>query len=153
MTAFRTCVGCHLHGLQCEARDGLKAALAGLSITSVKWRCKSRRPMFAPGDPVWARTVADYGDETTRDDFPATIIRLLGTSALVFISQGSESRGGYIFETSGNGFCKLPLSRLFERDGAKETLCRYCDAPASHGHIPGYSCSMEFGPALSQEGE
>lgn len=143
---LRTCHGCAKEKVPCIDREAFKDALRGLGVTSVKWKCKSRVSAYEPGDPVWARTQAFYaghGEDGCVDDFPATVIRVMGTKAVVFIAPGSLGAGGeYQFEANNNGFCKIPLSRLKKRDGMRESVCRYCQMPESQGHAEGYSCTM-----------
>ncbi len=98
-------------------------------------------------------TVAGYGphyidDEGNpfRDEFPAIVIRNIGTKALVFIQPGITGRGGdEKFEASNGGFCKIPLSRISPRDGPREVVCWSCNQPESLGHIEGYSCAFKPG--------
>lgn len=132
----------------------MRASIAGLGITSIKWRCKSRRPAFAPGDPVWAETYAFYtesSDEGVRARFPATVINFGGAKALVFIASGalSDGKDQYEFEAQSNGFCNLPLSRLTPRDGERDEVCRHCQRPASQGHAVDYPCT----PSAYVEGQ
>ncbi len=54
MTAWRTCVGCHLQGKPCETRNDMRKPLKGLGVTSTKWKCHEREPRYRVGGPVWA---------------------------------------------------------------------------------------------------
>lgn len=149
MTAFRTCSGCVFDKEPCFHRDTLKAKLSGLGITSVRWKCKFRSARFIVGDPVWALTSESYGsaDEggPLKDDFAGFVIRSAGAKALVWIEPGTPGRergeDGVRFEPSGNGFCKIPLSRLKPREAEREAICPSCEWPASKGHQEGYSCA------------
>jgi hypothetical protein len=100
--------------------------------------------MFVAGEPVWATTLAfgpEAGEESYQADFPGTVIRVVGSKALVFIAKGAKARGDdYEFEPMGNGFCKIPLFRLSARDGLFEAICARCQLPGSMGHLEGYSC-------------
>jgi hypothetical protein len=146
---YRTCVGCELHRQPCDEREKVRAQIKGLGVTSIKWRCKNRVPIFNIGDPVWVHTVgsddamADDG-EAYFDDYPGVAIRAAGTKMLVFIEQGAPGRdyGDEIpFNPRGTGFCKIPLSRLKVRDGEREDICPDCEWPAHKGHQSGYSCA------------
>lgn len=152
--AYRTCQGCTHEKHPCAARDALRAKLKGIGVTSIKWKCADRVSRFNVGDAVWAMTVAGHSEgyydqgEPLRDEFPATLIRLIGSKALVFIVPGVEGKGhcgdGIPFETRGRGFCKIPLSRLTARDGKAEAICKDCEQPESMGHQEGYSCAFKM---------
>lgn len=148
MTIFRSCTGCMHQKQPCATRDALRDGLRGLSITSVKWRCADRNPRFVQGDPVWVTTVATYNATEEeggpcRTEFPGVMITPMGTKGLVCIAPGTEDIDGeYTFDAArGNGFCKIPLSRLRPRDGERDPVCPECLYPASMGHILGNACN------------
>lgn len=155
MTHYRTCAGCIHAGPTCETRKAVKRQLAGLGVTSIAWRCKERESRFQPGDPVWCDTVCDYGapieeweDEPKRDWYPGVVIRMLGSKAIVYIAK--DAAGQYLgadhpFTPKGggeHGFCKIPISRVRERDGTPDMPCDWCDLPASRGHMEGCQAEM-----------
>lgn len=148
MTAYRTCYGCASEKKTCPTRDALKKSLAGLRVTSIKWKCMDRIPRIVRGDPIWAWTIASNdltdSEEPYHDNFPGTAIRETGAKMLVWIEPGAAGEGhcgDVIFEPKGNGFCKIPLSRLKLRDGDRQDVCRDCDWPTSKGHQPGFICN------------
>lgn len=146
MTAYRTCGGCVRDRKPCDTRATLQRALAGLHMTSVKWRCQDRQEPYAPGDAVYARTAVDFG---TPDEpgllmarFPGVLVRILGTKAVVFIKpdeDGLDDNGeGVIFTPrNSDGFCKLPLLRIEARDAPAEGFCSKCGNPNSAPHANG----------------
>ena len=148
MTFYHACTGCELQGMPCDMRENLRSKLAGIGVTSIKWKCALRTPRFKVGQPVWANVyVATEGSEEdgryVKADFPGTVCRLVGSKALVFIKPEARSDcDDYEFQPKGNGFCKIPLSRLKPRDGEAETICPSCEQPASLGHIDGYRCAL-----------
>lgn len=149
MTTYLTCRGCISDKTKCEHRDAMRDRLKGLSVTSLKWKCAARAPRFVPGDPVWADTwngeTADNHGQWSMDYFPAVVIRMLGSKALVYIKTGVESRDlEYTFQPQNNGFCKITLLRLSPRDAQRDPPCEHCELPASQGHQSGYSCSFEL---------
>lgn len=159
MATLRTCQGCIAQGQPCEAREKFLSSIKGYGITSVKWKCKERVPRYKAGDPVWALTVAGHSEgyfdhgEPLRDEFPATVIRMVGAKAIVFIKPGTEGKGhcgdGVPFETTGRGFCKIPLSRLTVRDGQLEAICKFCEQPETMGHQEGFSCAISSSIAVA----
>lgn len=137
MAKFRTCIACKLAATDCEARRAFAAATRDLRITSVKWRCASRVPVFAPGDPCFARTVPFQqghpdDEEPPKLEFPAHVIAQVSvTRFIVFIDKGAlPIDDGYgeefAFEPKGHGYCKIPLSRLRPREGEKRAVCPKC---------------------------
>lgn len=147
---YRSCQGCAFAKARCEHRDTMRAALAGLDITSVRWRCKGRRPAFKIGEAVWALTVASISggcdDDGTpyRDHYPGFVVDYRHTKVIVYIAPSASGRDypKYKFEGSGgSGFCKLPLSRLSARHAEAEEICKACSQPASAGHALGWSCN------------
>lgn len=134
MTTYRTCIGCANSLTDCATLAAVRKQTAGLGITSMKWRCKDRAPRFQPGDAVWARTTPVFGWEIM-EDFPATFISAAGSRALVKIEAGAPARNAdYEFEpkNGGGGYCRLPLSRLSERDGERQTVCKHCQDVGGH---------------------
>ena len=152
---YRTCVGCIQQGQPCETRDKLRDKLKGLGVTSIKWKCSARVARLKRGDAVWAYTIDgsnEYADNGSPfyDYFPAVVIKQTGSKMLVYIKPGVAGRDldNTTFKTDKNGFCKTPLSRLTQRDGDAEEVCRFCDLPASLGHQYGYICNPADAPEL-----
>lgn len=135
MTAFRTCHTCAKPAATCATREALQTAITGLGITSVKHRCADYRPAFLPGDPVKVLTLAWYHndeDPPLRRWFPGHFIQLSGTRALVVVPRKAIALddGETEFEPHGNGYLKVPLSRIAHRDGKHVDVeaCRWCAA-------------------------
>ena len=140
MTAFPTCHTCRYPARTCEKLDALKASIAGLGFTSVRHRCSSYAPAYAPGDAIKVLTLPYYPQDDEPAPlklwFPGHFIRLTGTRALVFVKKGAQSLStdhcgnGYDFEPHGSGYLKVPLSRVAHRDAdpVDVTACRWCAA-------------------------
>jgi hypothetical protein len=145
MTFYRTCTGCILDRKPCGPRSEVRKVLAGLGVTSIKWKCRHRMPKVRVGDPVWVLTVdskdGNY-DEATQSEFPGYAVEEKGAKMVVFIENGAQDRTGcYEFDAGTNrGFCKIPFSRIERREGRPITICRFCGWPDFKGHQEGYSC-------------
>jgi hypothetical protein len=146
---YATCRGCFRARQKCETRDALRSKILGLGVTSIKWKCADRQNRFEVGDPIWAYT-ADWhfnsGEEgsPTMDHFPGVVIHLCADGKiLVFIEKGALGREteAEFYPLGGRGFCKIPISRLSNREGERETICKHCQWPSSKGHEPGSSCA------------
>jgi len=154
MTAYLTCRGCRYDRLPCARRDSLTTNIRGFGITSVKFSCKERVNLYEPGDLVWATVAGEtefYGPddpETVYRPFPAVVIQMLTTKAVVYIHPGSiasdDATGAHPFEPRGKGFCRVTLRHLARRSGPRETLCHDCGLPSSFGHQAGYACDPAF---------
>lgn len=138
---YQTCVGC-VHGKgACQERDRIKAAVTGLSITSMKFRCKHKRLEFRPGDPVLIRLIQSsvedsyYGEGPSAADYKGHVVRNDGSKLLCFIEPQTVSEcGEYQFEPKSNGFAKVPRSRVTRREGIREGVCKSCRRLISRGH-------------------
>jgi hypothetical protein len=158
MGRYRTCVGCAFEGVACGERDKLRDAIAGLSVTSVKWKCEWRRPKFAPGDPVFVSIVTHWGrdddgvDHAELATFPGVYIdqAKAPSKAIVFIAPGTPSVQGETAFTpvrDGNGFCRLSQSYLTRREGVPDHVCDVCSNPVTLlGHAD--HCRHWPGPVL-----
>lgn len=141
---YGTCIGCVHDSGYCHARELVKAKVKGVGVTSIKWKCAHRRPVYQSGDAVWATTFIGYsvdndgwGRETKEfASFPATVISLHGSKAFMFIEPGATSEGGdYNFEPHSNGYVKIPISRTRRREAIREHVCPSCERVARlHGH-------------------
>lgn len=165
MPRFNTCHTCMKPAATCPTRERLNTAIAGLGITSLKHRCPDYAPAFLPGDPVKVDTIAWYPQEDDRPPrcwFPGHFIRLVGQRALVFVPAKAMSLDGceYEFEPHGNGYLKLPLSRVAHRNGepADVIACTWCgcilglgEACARDPHYtPASQCAAELARSEGQ---
>jgi hypothetical protein len=130
---YRTCTGCvHSSGF-CQAREDVKATVKGIGVTSLKWKCKWKRPVYQPGDAVFVETIG-YEPEGDEDvfigSFPATVIQTKGSKLVCFIEPGVEDEiQGVPFEPKahGNGHVKVPMIRVTKREGIRESVCEFCN--------------------------
>lgn len=135
---YMTCIGCKLADTDCPFRRKLRDKIAGLGVTSIRWKCDGRVPAFKPGDAVWARTYSSDPDgyEDREDHFPGHVVDTMQKRVLVFIPDGSVGSDGVSFVARKNGFCLLPYGRVTERDAPAEKICQHCQQPESAGHGP-----------------
>lgn len=65
MTYYHKCKNCAVYPASCERRQNIKASIRGLGLTSVKFACPDRLPLFHAGQRVefdWS-----YWDDSARD--------------------------------------------------------------------------------------
>ena len=130
-----TCNGCVGDGA-CEIQKAKRAALRGLGITTVKFICKERRDLFAPGQPVIFTTyVVDEDDEYRRGSmavrYAGYAIQQNGAKLVGFIKPGAPDadEAGYPFDTKGRGFVKMPIKRVAadpSRQPIALSMCSWC---------------------------
>lgn len=156
MAKFRTCVGCKLADADCPARRDLVEAIRPFGVTSIKWRCASRVPIYPIGAPCLALTFAgdSYGEWTAPDEYqepprywyPGVIVhQAVPTKFIVFIAKGTgpvecDEPNKYPFEPRNRGFCKIPMSRLRPREGDRVAVCSLCWEVGGHH---GAACRIE----------
>lgn len=144
MTSFPTCQGCKFRKGACAHKNALRERIKGLRVTTIKWNCAAKIAEFESGDSVWAFTLGDTSyPDSERDNFPATVVRMVGSNVLVYIPAGALGRDiEEKFVPMRKGFCKIPLNRITARDAPREQICEVCELPASCGHQEGFSCMM-----------
>lgn len=82
MAYYAPCLNCAVPRDQCQRLKEVKEAIAGLSITSIKFRCRDRRARFYPGQriefdwQVYDEADAEYGGgEGCPVSFKGTVVR------------------------------------------------------------------------------
>lgn len=147
---YRTCFGCVSHGKPCQSRDDIKNAVAGLGITSLKWKCAARKSSFERGDQVYVTTFNGEKNSWESEisymsEFPGVVMHTNGTKVNVYIAPGAMcSDEEYAFEpTNGSlGYLSVPMSRLTMRCDEKAEICPTCNGVIGmNAHIDGYYCS------------
>jgi hypothetical protein len=129
MTAFPTCHNCALGKQACERREGVKAAIRGLGITSAKLRCPERRPLFATGQRVGVSwPVGDFDDGYILETWPATVIGESRSRFLIKVDDGLSDNGTPAKEYVKNPtlFARVPAARLVTRDEPAREVCPAC---------------------------
>jgi hypothetical protein len=157
MTAFPTCVGCSRVKATCPRLIDIKTRIAGLRVTSLRHQCADIIPRFRPGEPVLVRTAAS--DENAFDEngdfmwerFEGVFIKQIGSKGLAFIKPGAVGIDCNLpFEprNNGQGFVKIPLSRIEGRTAAPDgdaAECSHC------GEYPGLTGKCQGDPEYLPE--
>lgn len=132
MTAFRTCTNCVLQYDQCAQRTALKAALAGLSVTSVKFRCSNRKPLFYPGQRVSTTWVVSIDEEWLREAneeaWPATVIKAAGPRFVLKVDDVLSDHGTLASEyfKSKSLYIKASVRRMRLLNEPARKVCVDC---------------------------
>ena len=144
MTAYRTCLHCVRARDLCERRADVARGVAGLGVTSVKFRCPERIPLFTPGQRVsvtWFIVDPDgrYGDGI-HETWPATVIAQRGTKFQIVVDdvdgdEGTPARGWMKNESL---HAKVTVGKLRPLSEPDRKLCPDCDGVIqSDGTVPG----------------
>lgn len=78
---YHPCAGCKVDKDKCNRRSEIRSAIAGLSVTSIKFKCEDRVPLFRSGQRVtffWTVYSVEcdyYADDPDVTQFNGTIIR------------------------------------------------------------------------------
>lgn len=142
MTHYATCNGCILQNQGCPKRERVRETIKGLGVTSLKFSCPARSPLFMTGQRVsfpWRH----YDDES-RDiygevsfeslTFHGTIIQeVRGGNRYVVLVDGGPciASDGEIYESSDvfrneDLFIKVKRTDLTAIDGALVDICVNC---------------------------
>ena len=81
MAYFYPCKNCAFEKVACEKRDAMRASLKGLGVTSVKFKCALRRPLFEPGQRVCFEWTLYHGGDDIYHDVTSEKLVFRGTVA------------------------------------------------------------------------
>lgn len=102
MALYKPCQNCAVDAASCQTRQKVRAAISGLGVTSIKFACKERKPMFHPGQRVafkWAvyGETGEYWDaEKVQCEFHATVMKEKGLRFIVRVDDGPDHLDGEI---------------------------------------------------------
>ena len=138
MAHYAPCLKCKFK-TNCDHRNKIQSAIAGLSVTSIKFKCAGRETVFQPGDRVEVKITispaeVDWPPEST--SFNGTIIReAKGTRYIVRIDDGESIDGEHTSpdDLNGNGYAKLAASKITSIDERRLTVCPICDGVKENG--------------------
>lgn len=140
---LNTCTGCKFSPAECDHALHLREHLKGTGIRSVKFACAKRVEVFSGGQAaIFTTYIADADDEYSNYritvSYPGYVIKQVGSKVLGFIKPMTpDTSGEYPFDARGNGYVKMPLSRVHadaERPSVSLHLCTWC---ASYFEIDG----------------
>lgn len=144
---YRTCAGCRLAKSECSHRSYLRDTLAGMGITSIKFACALRKPLFEPGDPVSIWLIShERGDghiDIASEECEATVIRCIGTKVMAYVHPNEDT--DYILKNE-NRYVKVAAQHVRKRDGERLKVCKDCDGiEGINAHVYGYRCNPAGG--------
>lgn len=160
MAAYITCFGCSENKDECARRAEIKEAIAGLSATSIKFKCDIRQPYFLTGQrvkvslPAYGNKSENYDDLYDVAEYHGTVIRERKKpgSFKVKLDDGLSVCGDYgpmpDASNSGTGYVAVIAKYITRIDEPCQKVCLDCEAVGG-GHEDGYICHFKarFGDA------
>lgn len=146
MTYLRNCVNCRHAKQHCARRVNLLASLKGLGITSAKFRCHDRAPIFGVGErvsvewPVPDGSQDDWGrTHYTLESWPATVICERGSRFVVLVDDvdSDHETPAREYITNPTLHAKVSPTRLTKLDEPRRSVCTVCHEVAGHGECFG----------------
>ena len=145
MTAYNTCRNCAVDKATCERRTKVSAGIKGLGLTSIKFTCADRQPLYRPGQRVgvtWPYYDPDCGweDRLSLETWPATVISETGKGFLICVddvpSDNELPAREYI--KSQNLYCNVSAAKLASLDEPDHAICEHCEStPGVDGTVLG----------------
>lgn len=141
MTYFRTCHNCVYAGEECATREILRRKIKTLGITSLKFNCGNRAPVFRAGQRVSVTWPVGYDHdcygqvEYEQVSWPATIVQERGSRFLIVVDDvvgddGETKASDYL---KAGLFAKVTAGRLEAIGEPARRVCQECG-----------SCGPEF---------
>lgn len=112
MAYFHPCHGCAVDKETCARRSEIRSAIAGLSITSVKFKCKDRKPFYHMGQRVsfpWSVCIG-------QDDDGEGVFRTVNFNGTIVCEASKPSRFTVRVDQDGEGYTESP-NEVFRNGG------------------------------------
>jgi hypothetical protein len=130
---YATCRNCGVDRHTCERRAQVRAGVKGLGLTSIKFRCDMRRPLYHPGQRVevtWKYYPADweYDEGYSLETWPATVIQETKKGFLISVDDVPSScdlpAREYI--KNENLYCNVVAGKLSPLTEEDRPICAHC---------------------------
>lgn len=130
---YATCRNCAVDRPSCARRAEVRARVKGLGLTSIKFRCAARRPLYRPGQRVevtWRYCPPDWGYEegVSLETWPATVVQETKRGFLIVVddvpSDNDLPARDYI--KSDSLYCNVAASKLSPLNEPDRRTCEYC---------------------------
>lgn len=154
MAYLANCTNCLFAKGECVRRDALRAGLKGLSVTSVKFICRDRKPMFAVGQRVSVmRPVSDPGngdwgtDAITNESWPATVVAERDRRFQIIVDdvQSDHDTPARAYIKNESLYAKVRAWRLTPLDEQPREVCGACQVVRAPDGLIGNCFGYEDG--------
>jgi len=139
MTYYRTCHNCAHSRSECATLARIKRGLSGLNVTSVKFNCPDRAPLYRVGDRVsvsWpVPEDGGYYDYSTLESWPATVIREHGPRFVIAVDDvnSDHETPARSFIKNDSLYCKVSAAKLTPLREASRSVCKLCGIVSGSG--------------------
>lgn len=136
MTYYSTCANCAADKELCVRRAEIRTAIRGTGITSAKFRCAGRQPLFHAGQRV--SVTWPNGEYDENESWPATIITEVGTRFLISVDDtpGDLETPARDYVKNERLFAKVSPAKLLALDEPDRAICAFCSTAPGDGQCP-----------------
>jgi len=135
MTHYANCFNCAVDKTTCRRRATIHDAIKGVGITSVKFTCDYRQPMFAAGQRVhfdWNIFDSEIGDSGETVTFAGTVLAEKGSRFVIQVDAGTDIDGNYpvddTFTKNDVRIVKARPANMRASDEPSRIVCAVCYA-------------------------
>jgi hypothetical protein len=127
MANYNTCIGCTIDKTKCTKRAEIKGAIAGLSVTTIRFKCEERVSLFQPGDRVTTRWFHYNSYEDVDEyEFDGTVIQ--ETYDRKFIVKIDAGQKCIDYFRNDNLIVKVKRTYIQKLDEPSIIICKDCEA-------------------------
>ena len=133
MACYQTCRNCALAKTPCERRAAIATGIKGLGLTSFKFRCDVRQPLYRPGQRVsvtWKYYPPDwaYEDGDSLETWPATVIAETDKGFLIAVDDVPSDNDLPAREYIKNDslYCNVVAGKLSPLEEPARPVCEHC---------------------------
>jgi hypothetical protein len=142
---YLTCRNCGVDRNSCQRRAQIRAAVKGLGLTAIKFRCGDRRPMYRPGQRVevtWKYCPEDwsYEEGMSLETWPATVVQETKKGFLIVVDDvlSGNDLPAREYIKSDSLYCNVASGKLSPLDQPDRRTCEYCrSAENADGTVTG----------------
>lgn len=142
---YLTCRNCGVNCQTCARRAEVQAGVKGLGLTSIKFRCADRRPMYHAGQRVavtWKYSPPDwdYEDGLSLETWPATIVQETKKGFLIVVDDvpSGNDLPAREYIKSESLYCNVMATKLAPLDEPDRQTCEHCrSAQNADGSVTG----------------
>lgn len=143
--SYLTCRNCAVERGTCVRRAQVRAGIKGLGLTSVKFRCDDRQPLYRPGQRVevtwkYATPDWDWQDGLSLESWPATVVQETKKGFLIVVDDvpSGNDLPAREYIKSDSLYCNVTAGKLAPLSEPDRRTCEYCrSAENADGTVTG----------------
>lgn len=133
--SYLTCRNCAVDRNTCARRAEVRAGIKGLGLTSIRFRCDLRQPLYRPGQRVavtwkYAPPDWDWHDGLSLETWPATIVQETKKGFLIAVDDVPSDNDLPAREYIKNDslYCNVTAGKLAPLVEPDRRTCGYCNS-------------------------